>query len=369
MMANNETPAMHPDFPRWYDAIGLGDDQARRQTRWTGVSAVADDADSKDIEALIRLAFKSRQTAAAPQIQKIREAFRTTDATFDMQGNDRELQVLAAASLAALMDQGGPTGAEAALGASTAALGGARKPDLPMDLRILAEGAINQITETDRKRPSLETYTSTAAPKFDFEKAAAKVREQPNWESVAEGFNLAAGAVQNAFAVMARRQGDAVHAMDTFLRVQDEELQMLWWLIGQRSEDLDCAFGAVATDARALVFAKELADHTEFLPGPASVKGLLSRAGLKERKKIVISTAINAADSAWVQNFMPEGEPSPVSTPIHYGIKRQLETGQGDDWIAGWAAAVGVTAKLTVSPLELGVLFYRERLLLLFGDE
>ena len=157
--------------------------------------------------------------------------------------------------------------------------------------------------------------------------------------------------------------------MNTFVRVQDEELQMLWWLTGQRSEDLDCAFGAVAADAQSLVFAKELADHTEFLPGPASVKGLLSRAGLKERKKIAISTAINAADSAWVRKFVPEGEPSPVSTPIHFGIKRQLETGQGEAWIAGWAAAVGVKATLAVSPLGLGVLFYRERLLLLFGDE
>ncbi len=368
-MASNQTPAMHPNFPSWHDAIGLGDEQARRETRWAGVSAMADDADSKVIEALIRLAFKSQQPAAASQVQKIREAFKKTDAAFDMQGNDRELQVLAAASLAVLMDQGGTSGAEAALGVSTAALDKARKPDLPMDLSILAEDAIDQIAETNRKRPSLEIHTSKAVPKVDFEKAATKVREQPDWEGVAEGFNLAAEAVRNAFVVMARRQGDTVHAMDSFVRVQDEELQMLWWLIGQRSEDLNCAFDAVSAGAQALVFAKELADHTEFLPGPASVKGLLSRAGLKGRKKIVISNAIIAADPAWLQTFMPENEPSPVSTPIHFGIKRQLETGPGEAWIAGWAAAIGVTAELAVSPLGLGVLFYRERLLLRFGDE
>ena len=366
-MAKNETPAMHPDFPRWYDAIDLGDVQARLQTRWAGVSAVADDADSKDIEALIRLAFKSRQPAAAPQVQKIREAFRTADAAFDMQGNDRELQVLGSACLGTLILQG--DSAEAALGITTAALGGARKPDLPMDLSVLAEDAIDRIAETNRERPNLWGHVSSTAPKFDFEKAATKVRERPDQDGFAEAFNLAAEATRNAFTMMAHQQARAVDAMINFVRVQDEELQMLWWLTGQRSEDLDCAFGAVAADAQALVFAKELADHTELLPGPASVKGLLSRAGLKERRKIVISTAINAADSVWLHDFMPEGERSPVSTPIHYAIKRQLETGPGEAWIAGWAAAVGVKATLAVSPLGLGVLFYRERLLLLFGDE
>ncbi len=62
-MANPQPPAMHPDFPRWHDAIGLGDDQARRQARWEGVSAVVATVDGQDIEALIRLAFKSRQPA------------------------------------------------------------------------------------------------------------------------------------------------------------------------------------------------------------------------------------------------------------------------------------------------------------------
>jgi hypothetical protein len=360
---------MHPDFPRWYAAVALGDDEARRALRWTGVAAVVDGADSHDIEALMRLAFKSRQPAATAPSQKIREAFRSADATFEMQGNDRELQILAGASLAALMHEGGSSGAEAALAVTTASLMGARKPDLPMDLAILAEGAIDQIAEILRRRPDLAKHTSTEAPKFDFEKSAAKVRAEWNAEGVAQGFTMAAEAARATFASMARRQANAVNALDTFLRVQDEELQMLWWLVGQRSVDLDCSFEEVPTAAQALVFAKELSDRTQFLPGPASMKGLLSRAGLKERKKFTVSDAINAADTAWLRKFMPEHEPSPVSTPLHYAIKRQLETGAGDAWIAGWAAAAGVPGNLALPSLTLGNLFFRERLLLLFGKE
>lgn len=368
-MANTEPLPMHPDFARWHASIGLGDDAARRQSRWAGVSAVAQDADSTDIEALLRLAFKSRQLAAAAQVQKIRQAFKTADATFEMEGNDRELQVLAAASLVTLLSMGDNWGAEAALAITTASMAGARKPDLPMELHVVAEGAIDQVAETNRERPHLAAHTGTDAPKFDFEKAAAKAKAEPNAEGFAQAFALAADAARAAFGQIASRQAIAVREMDKFLRVQDEELQMLWWLTGQRSFDLDCAFDAVPVDAQPLVFAKELAASTEFLPGPASVKALLSRAGIKNRKKIALSAAINATDSAWLRTVVPEGELSPLSTPIHYAIKRQLETGAGDAWIPGWAAAVGVAANFTLPSLTLAVLFYRERLLLLFADE
>lgn len=362
-------PPMHPDFPRWYASIALGEDDARRQLRWAGVNAVADEADSQDVEALVRLAFKTRQPAAAASLEKIRQAFKTTDATFEMQGNDRELQVLAAASLVALMDIGANGGAEAALAVTTASLHGARKPELPMDLAVLAEAAVVAIANADRKRPTLSAHASTEVPKFDFEKSTAKVRAEWNAEGVAQALTMAAETVRAALAQLVTRQAKAVNALDAFLRFQDEELQMLWWLIGQRSVDLDRAFDALPESAQPLVFAKELSDSTQFLPGPASVQGLLSRAGLNERKKVALSDAINAANTDWLQTLVAEAEPSPVSTPIHFAIKRQLETGPGDAWIAGWSATVGAQPNLALPTLALGNLFYRERLLVLFSDE
>lgn len=368
-MANAQPPAMHADFPRWHAAIGLGDDGARRQARWAGVSAIAEDGTTINIEALLRLAYKSRQPAGAAQVAKIREAYKAADPAFEMSGNDREMQVLAGAALAELMNRGGAAGAEAALAVSAAALGGARKPSLPVDLPVLAEHALDRLADSARKRPSLTTHAPTDVPKLDFAKAIAKVQEAPNGPGMAEALGLAAEAMRAALTVLTRRQASAVNALDAFISVQDEELQMLWWLIGQRSEDLDCAFDAVPDAAQALVFAKELADHTNHSPGPRSIKGLLSRAGLKDRRKVALATAINAADAAWLARVVPEKEPSPVSTPIHYGIKRQLETGAGDAWVAGWAAAVGVVPTLALSQLALGVQFYRERLLILFCDE
>lgn len=368
-MANIEIKAMHPDFPRWHNAISIADDPARLQARWTGICALADDVTNNDIETLIRLAFKSRKAATAADIQKIRQAFKTADANFEMQGNDREMQIMSGALLAELMTRGDTAGAKAAIGITTAAFGGARKPDLPVDIAVLAETAIDHIAEANRLRPNLNQHTSTDAPKFDFEKAAAKVREQPNFDGVVLAFGLAAESAKRGFTLMSQKQANAVRAIGKFIQVQDEELQMLWWLISQRSNDLDCTFDVVTVDAQALVFAKELADHTEILPGPASIKGLLSRAGLKERKKLNVPAAVNAADSKWLKSFSLDDELSPVTTPIHYAIKRKLETGEDEAWVAGWAAAVEISADALLSPLGLAILFYRERLQLLYSGE
>ena len=138
----------------------------------------------------------------------------------------------------------------AALAVTTAALGGARKLNVPMDLCALAESAIDRIAEADRQRPTLEDYSRLRPPKLDFKKAVAKVRETESLDGVAEAFALAAGDVRTAMAAAAERQEKAAKAVNQFVSIQDEELQMLWWLTGRRSWGYNCPFGAVPVAAK-----------------------------------------------------------------------------------------------------------------------
>ena len=365
-MADVDVPPMHEDFVRWYAAVSLDDDQRRQQARWEGVSSVVRSADRNTVECLLRLAHRSRQMPTADEMGEIRHPFKAADGAFDMSSNARELQILAGACLAVLIETGTDIGAHAALSATTAGLGGARQPDLPMNLAGLGETAIVRWGEANRKRPTLTTHLPSEPPKFDFEKSAGKVMEHQSWEDIAEAFRLAANTARRAMSRHTQTQAGAFRAVDKFLRVQDEELQMLWWLTGQRSSDYECAFDAIPVNARPLIIASELADMTNFLPGPPSVKGILSRAGLKERNKVSIPVAVNTVDSEWLQALLGDADPSLVSTPLHAAIKRQLETGPGEAWVAGWAAGTEVNDYHALSALALGSLFYRERLLLLF---
>lgn len=358
-----DASVMHRDFPRWHAAVEVGHDTERRNARWATVHAIAQAADDSMVEALVRLAFGTRQPPPPPAMSKIHEAYREADDTFDPSNATREMQVFAGATLAVLIEPSKERAAVAALSVVTASMEGGRATQLPMDLPMLAKAAIEQLADAERKRPSLGALISAEPPKFDIEASITKLKEQQNYEVLVQAFNSIANATRAALKVLATRQANATRGIDRFIQVQDEELQMLWWLIGGRSTDLDCAFDAVPADAQPLVFAKELADYTAFLPGPRSIKSLLSRAGLKERKKLSIATAIAAANPDWLTSLAGKNDPSPVTQPIHFAIKRHLEVGGGDTWVPNWAAVVGVDAARTFSALSLGTLFYRERLL------
>ena len=245
MMTDAGFPSLETEFARWYRTVDLRLDPSCRQNRWNGVLAFAEDANQDDIEALIRLAFRTQQAATTSTMQRILQAFKTADGAFDIQDNERELEVLAATCLAVLMADGKDVGTTAALAITTTELGGGRKPDVPMNLCALAESAIECSADANRRRPTLGDYDLSEPPKIDFKKATAKIRETQNWDGVSEAFNLAASAVRPAMAEMAQRQADTILAIDQFVRIQDEELQMLWWLTGQRSWDYNCPFGEV----------------------------------------------------------------------------------------------------------------------------
>lgn len=77
--------------------------------------------------------------------------------------------------------------------------------------------------------------------------------------------------------------------------------------------------------------------------------------------------AVNACDRDLLASFVDEIEPSPIAQPLHFAIKRKLETGDDTAWVAGWSAVTGIDSRYTLPGIELGNLFYRERLGRIFG--
>jgi hypothetical protein len=366
-MSNDGTATMHPEFPRWYREVGVDENRDRLQRRWTGVLTFVLGMTEEDIENALRVVFRAKNAASADGVARIRQIFKNADDLFDMHGNDRELEVLCGASLAVLIERNDDLAASGALAVTTAALNGTRAAELPMNLPVLAETAIGKIAENNRKRPDLQ-HGLIELPKVTFATAKEKV-QQFDANGVSAAFDAAAAAVATGFENIWKLVASAADSTSRYIAIQDEELEMLWWVFGERSKDLNQLFKDVPTKAQPLVFAKELADATEFRPGPISTKGLLSRAGLKENKKLTIPEAVNACEVSWLKSFMRADNVSPLSLPVHFAIDRKLETNDDSSWIPGWASSCGIDEKLALPVLTLGNLFYRERLLSLFGKE
>lgn len=362
-MADDKLPEMHDDFAGWYRDVEIATDPDRLSRRWAGVVGLFDGMTVQDVEALIRLTFRSKQGPGSEALQRIRKPFRDADDSFQTHGNDREVEVLSAAALAVLLEQDGPVAVSAALAVSTASFGGVRRPAVSTDLVQLAESAIRRMSETMRRRPSVNLQLPNTLQKLDFGKSAETVRAAPNAEGFAQAFTLAAESVRTTITGIARNHASAVQAVHRFSMIQDEELQMLWWLIGGQSWELQMAFSDIPQDAKPLLLATELAGMTNYSPGPISIAALLSRAGVTGGEAIKISASINAADGAWLSKVIESGSYSPITQPLHFAIQRQRETDGGTAWIPGWVAVAGLESDPALSPIALAVQFYRERLL------
>ncbi len=356
---------MHPDFPIWHRSVSMGTDNVGRDRRWAGVNALARDADRDLVEALVRLAFDHEKLQPQPRaLGRIHEALRKGDDAFDPRGTGRDVQVHAAACLQVLFDGGTDLGALAALSVVTAAFSDTRRPNLPIDLTARAEAALVRIADNNRRRPRITV--DREPPVLDVPAALADLPDTFDAQALRAAFTSFVKAARVSLEGLTSRQAKALSAFERVLRIQDEELQVLWWLTNGRSLSLDRTFEAVPAEFQPFLFAKELSDQTTSLPGPRSIKALLMRAGLKDRKKLTVAMAVNAVDPSWLAALDGDG-PSALTLPVHFAIARQMETGDAEAWVANWSAVTGIDASRQFHPSALAVQFYRECLLLAFG--
>jgi hypothetical protein len=358
-MADSEQEAIAPEFAQWYGLVEIGRDEERRKLRWSGILALRADQDPPLIEGLVRLAFGSRHAPSAEIKDRIVEAFRDADATYA--ADVRELQVLAASALWRGMQDDDNDGAVAAMSILSASFCDQRSAELPMDLVGLARVRSGEMAENMRKRPSLDKATKAYSLETPLEKPLEKLLSDFNAPSVKTAFD----AVKTGYGSLSRIYAEGMKQLVSYVKVQDEELQMLWWLISGWSRLADAALDGVAADAQPLLFAAELAGMTEMVPGPQGIEGLLTKAGMKGRRKITVGSMIKACNAPWLASLVPKDEVSPLTLPLHHALRRNEEAGRKDKWVSGWAATADVAEEATFAPLALAQQFYRERLLLM----
>src|SRR5262249_12309415 len=92
LMSNDGGVAMHPEFPRWYREVDVGENRERLQGRWNGVSAIANQSTNSNVESLLTVAFGAKKLFSDEGLRGIRQQFKDADDFFEMSGNDRELE-------------------------------------------------------------------------------------------------------------------------------------------------------------------------------------------------------------------------------------------------------------------------------------
>ncbi|AYN20105.1 GTPase-associated system all-helical protein GASH [Alcaligenes aquatilis] len=358
-----KTPEMNAGFVQMYAELFMSDADVTA-ARWKGVVDTAAVADHVTVEVLVRYAFATKapaqglkNEALGEEHQAVLNSISGDDSPIDPAAAGRELQVLCAAVLEQLFS----TMPDAAIAVLNASFGNMRRVDLPMDLPTLAERALARLSQKKRARPDVKEF-QVVAPKIDFEvsEEAMAAMSVDQWKLELERLRDVA---RTATRAIVDEQNRVAKLLVRRMSLSDEELQMLWWLIGGHSDVAGAPFAKVEGALRPLAFGGELGQLTEVSPGPASVTSLLSRAGISD-DMLTILDAVNAADMDWTKEITESSRISPVTTPLHFALEKKSEIGSSDAWLPVWIAMTGLPEDASMPAIKLAELFYREYLFL-----
>ena len=358
------TRPMYKEFATWYSRVDLSDNAERLSARWAAVSMITEEIEYEQCGYLLDIFMKKPGAVAGTQGDLMREAFLAADPAFPLSGNEAEMALLAEIILAVLLN----TSEEDWLAGAIANLiysalhGGIVKVNSSTDLLSRAIHTMRFQGNAARERETLPDAPKTYQPVIKIDDCFEEDSDLADLETAETILQKIVVKVASAVGDCARQARDEREALERALRIQDEELDLLWWASNGQSETIGKQFSSIALKGKALIAACEAADRTQFQPGPASINGLLEKVGLRVSKKVSISEAVNDCDEAWLRKI--QKDKVTARTPIHYAISQRLPSPNSDTWSAYWAEVTGINASAKRSEVTIAALFYQERLVL-----
>lgn len=360
-MAN--TPEMNADFARWYADAFMSEGETVK-CRWKGVVDTAKSADYDTVEVLTRYAFSTAAPANGGKVETLAKTHHALLTSLSGDGSSidpiesrRELQILSAAALIRLFS----SLPDAAIAVLNASFEGKRVADLPMDIVGDAKKALVKLSKKNHQRPDpKELEIEPSSVEFEVSPEAMASMTSATWKPELDNLR---DATQETLNEVIESQNHVVQLLIRQISQGDEELQMLWWLIGAHSWIADAPFADVDAVLKPLLFGQELGELTHLSPGPASLTALLARAGIK-RGTIKVAACVNAANLKWATDVTQSKRISPVTTPLHFALEKRVEVGSDEAWVPAWASMTGLPADASMSSIRLAELFYREHLFL-----
>lgn len=352
---------MHQYFADWYRIANIDFDVQLLEKRWAVVEKLIKKVDSNSSLEWVRL-FLRRPLMDKDFKGQFAESFKRDDPTFPMKKNEIELRVLAGAAIIHLLQEGKTECANtAALSTLCGYCFGLRKPALFKE--VITESQSYLAKQAGTLRDS-GTLSRILVRRIDNSKLT-KSLEQAYASNDQAIINKTSA---EAFKFLVEGMSGHSRSIGVMMNALSEESNILWWLMGGYSNDLEKGFPAVDLAVACLVAPKELADLTGMLPGPVAVPAVLDKmlatAKAESRAQVAIKDAINASPRKWREMLVAEANPFVGDlAPLHIGMQKSLETKRKSNWLPSFRTLTQIDPTKKCDPLVLSLQFYRERLL------
>ena len=359
----------HPEFATWYSAVDLGDSNHRIDARSSAVSKIQRRLTYERATFLVDLMLAERVAMDGAGSKFIRTPCRETDATFPVSGNEAELVLLAEISLAIVMDRKREDSLAGKIAESifSALANGRRDFSSVTDILNRSRDIIQRQGRYMRLRPRLPKKPKSYLASLDFTSCFRNVSDLSDMAQAKVMMNGVSVRVRNCIRRVANSARAEREALEHHIKLQDEELDLLWWASNGYSSTTRGLFAEMTSGARAFIAAREAAHRTQMRPGPCSVLGLLERAGVVAGSEVSIAEAFGTIDSELTHLLRVSN--ATIRTPLHLGITMKHESSNADTWLGHWSSRTGIDSVARCSELEIAQLVYVERLVLgAFGD-
>jgi hypothetical protein len=333
---------MLDDFKDWYRRFLVEPNDELTTMRMAGVEAAAGQLTNDLVVELVRSIYQLPLPSVDPVL--LRAHLRSADAMFSSRHNEEEIRLLSEATLCLVLRGNASRKADVvALAASSAACGGLRGPTPLQELPTLAANYLTQRALNVRRSASLPEIPTSAIltkPPQDAEFAAALV-------SLGEATARLGTSVERAVARLERS-----------LMAAHEEADILWWLFGGFSSQLNMPIRDVPTPAATLIVGAELQQHSRFVPRPFAAAALIARA-LTERAEplpmeVSIADAVNTTprdfrEAMAAKRARPDvpADLIPIMTAIRLSVVDQVDAG----WLTPFKTQVHLDPLSTMSPV------------------
>ncbi|MCY4557933.1 MAG: GTPase-associated system all-helical protein GASH [Chloroflexi bacterium] len=359
----------HPEFATWYSTVDLGDSVSRIEARGVATTKLLGRFTYQKALPLVNVMLGDRAGLDGAGAERIRSACREADPTFPVSGNDAEITLLAEIALAIAIDEEG----EDALAGKIAEViysalaNGSREFSSVTSILDRAKDVIERQGRLLRRRPRLPKKPKRYLPPLGFERHFRDLNDLSDLQQATLLMKRIATEVGNGMRSVANSARREREALEQHIKLQDEELDLLWWATNGNSVTAHTLFSEMKVGPRAFVAALEAANRTHVRPGPCSIRGLLEKTGVSKDEKISLADAFGRLDPE-VTKALHVGE-AELRTPIHMGLKMKRESGDAETWLGHWSSRTGIDSACERPELDIAQLVYQERLVLdAFGE-
>lgn len=354
---------MDKRFGDWMrDALADIDDGVLKR-RWGGVEALAGKLKQDEVLELV-LYSSGCGTQDDATLQKVRRIFWEHDNAFRMEGNDLELRRLCGTIVIHVLHGKSDRRLNAALTCICLQFGGSLDENTWPALLEEAETTIQDMSAGVRSNDMLN---QNAGRNILPSKVLGRMKEL-----IDEGHDHIPlqdlNSLVSQFAKVINQLGSNYSTLKSALALQREENNILWWLVGGYSNDLERSFDGMSGAVAGTIAGKELADHVIHLPGPLSVGSILHRVitrTIHNDLPVTLESLVPELPMHWRQTLVAEGFDAVLRyCPLMSAIAYSVAVEDDASWVTPFSKQFPHSTKLEIPPALLAYQMYRERMLL-----